>query len=48
MRKMVAVAEKDSKRVDLKPTIFIVTLNVNVPNTLIKRHGLSVLIFKKA
>lgn len=48
MNKMVAVAEKDSKMVDSKPTILIIPLNVNVPNTPIKRHRLSVLIFKKA
>lgn len=48
MNKMVAGAEKDSKMVDLKPIILIITFNVNVPNTPIKRHRLSVLIFKKA
>lgn len=48
MNKKAAVAEKDSKMVDLKPIILINTLNVNVPNTPIKRPRFSVLIFKKA
>ena len=40
-----AWTERKSKVVDLKPVVLIVTLNVNVPNTPIKRYRSSVFDF---